>query len=488
MNTFMNELKKNAAVTLTENGDMTFSTTLNANLDFFGAAGALRNRPEAVRDLFEDALSEDRDLALMNLFYLRDIRGGLGERDAFREAYKVLARRDPDAAVKLIPAVGEYGRWDDIFCLLDLGSEALSNRVIASAAQQLVSDAEHMQRHEPVSLLAKWMPSINTSSVRTRTRAKQICRTLGITEKQYRQLLSSLRGYIDILERHLSAKDYSFDYAKLPSRALMKHVQAFIRSDNERYTAYRKALEEGAVKAKTKAVFPYEIIKLEDPNLRESMWRDIERHPGKTKTIVVRDGSGSMGWLGMGTYKNTVMPIDVATSLAILFSEQLTGDFKDRFITFSSRPQFVDLSNKRTLDEKLRKCRKYDECSNTDIMKVYRLILEAEKACDPADWIERIVIISDMQFDQGTQNVPSYEEAKALYEKAGIPLPKIVYWNVADRVAFPSSDLENVRFVSGLSQYTIQAVLNDTEADAAGFMKTTLRKYAPVLKLLSDRA
>ena len=481
-NSFIESLKKNASRTTTENCDITYSTTLNANLDFFGAAGALRRRLDEVAGLFEEALDEDKETAILNMFYLRDIRGGVGERDAFRKAYQAFAKKYPKDAVKLIPAVVDYGRWDDIFCLMDLGNDKITSAIAEAVKQQLVKDIADASAGKSISLCAKWMPSINTSSEKACANARVLARKMGLSEKEYRKMLASLRKYIDILERHMSARDYTFDYSKLPSKALMKHVKAFTRNDKERYEAYKEALSEGKIKAKTKAVYPYEITTMEDRELREAMWRDIERYPGETKTIVVRDGSGSMGW--MGFYNNKVQPIDVATSLAILFSEQLTGEFKDKFITFSSYPQFVDLSHKTTLEAKLNKCRKFNECSNTDIMKVYKLILEAEKQCDPKDWIERIVIISDMQFDQGTCGVPTYDEAKAMYKEAGIPLPKIVYWNVASRVDFPSSDLKNVRFVSGLSQYTIEAILNDTAMDAVGFMCTTLAKYEPVLKLL----
>ena len=484
VNTFIQELKKGATRTLTENGDTTFSSTLNANLDFFGASGSLRKRLDEVAGLFENALDEDKETAILNMFYIRDVRGGVGERDAFRQAYKVFAKKYPDDAVALIPAVVDYGRWDDILCLLDIKNDSLIDKVANVVKLQLAKDVMAMTNGQSVSLCAKWMPSTNTSSIKTRLRAKTLAKKMGIKEKEYRQMLSILRGYIDILERHMSARDYSFDYAKLPSKALMKHIKAFQRNDSERYAEYKAMLEAGKAKAKTAAVYPYEITKMTDLALRESMWRDIERHPGETKTIVVRDGSGSMGWLGMGMYNNSVQPIDVATSLAILFSEQLTGDFKDKFITFSANPQFVDLSHKKTLEEKLRKCRKFNECSNTNIMAVYKLILNAEKHCDPKDWINRIVIISDMQFDRGTDNVPTYEEAKKMFDDAGIPLPTIVFWNVASRVDFPSSDLKNVRFVSGLSQYTVKAIMEDTSADAVGFMRNTLAKYESILRLL----
>jgi hypothetical protein len=477
----MNTLQREASKTYTENGDVTFSTTANANLDFFGSAGALRGNPTKVIDLFSEAVRENKETAILNMFHLRDARGGVGEREAFRKAYKVLAMSYPEDAIKLMPAVVEYGRWDDLFCLLDLHNGIINEALVNFISKQLYEDIGNMRRHKSVSLCAKWMPSINTSSKKARKTARFLANKMGCSARHYRYLLSTLRRYIDILERHMSTKDYTFDYSKLPAKALMKHTKAFLRHDSERYTSYKADLSNRKVKAKTSVLYPHEIINMSDTELRESVWRDIKRHVGDTKTIVVRDGSGSMTCLQGGN----VRPLDVATSLAILFSEQLTGAFKDRFITFSRVPELVDLSRRTTLKEKLDKCRRYNSCENTDIMAVYRLILDVEKNCDPKDWIDRIVIISDMQFDYGTRNVPTYEEAKRMFDAEGIPLPTIVYWNVASRVDFPSSNLKNVRFVSGFSQHTIKAILENKGDTAIEYMYHVLAKYQPVLELLS---
>ena len=480
MNTLENALKYEASKVYTENGDTAFDTTRNANLDFFASCGALRYDREEVAKRTVRALVEDEDTAIRSIFRLRDARGGLGERDSFRTAFTALYKRDPEKAVKLLPAIPEYGRWDDLFILLD--EEPGRTAVISLVEKQLTEDMENAKAGKPVSLLAKWMPSINTSSEKTRKQARILKKGLGLTEKEYRTMLSALREYIDILERRMSRKDYTFDYAKLPSKALMKHTKAFLRNDEERYTAFKESLLQGDVAAKTAAVYPYEILRLEDEDLREAMWQNLERNVGDTKTIVVRDGSGSMTWSGFTGSSAT--PDDVATSLAILFSEQLTGAFKDKFITFSGRPQFVDLSACGTLKDKVSVCRTYNDYTNTDILATYCLLLEAEKKCDPEDYIEKMVIISDMQFDDGVTNVPTYDTAKALFEKAGIPFPRIVYWNVASRADFPSTDLENIRLVSGLSQYIIEGILKDDTPDALTYMYRELERYDPVLELL----
>ena len=96
--------------------------------------------------------------------------------------------------------------------------------------------------------------------------------------------------------------------------------------------------------------------------------------------------------------------------MAILCSEQLNDAFKNSFITFSSRPELVQFDENQSLFDKINVCYQYYDCSNTDISKVYDLIYETSKKIkDPKDYIKKIIIISDMEFDYGVDNVPTYE-------------------------------------------------------------------------------
>ena len=497
MNTLERELKKEAAKTRTANGDVAYSTTYNANLDFFGSCGAMRGKEAQVVGMFTKAYYEDTVLALENLLRLRDVRGGLGERETFRACLKWLSVTNPLLTIKLLPAVVEYGRWDDILCLLD--NKKTVHGVAGFIHKQLEEDWKNYKHGKPVSLCAKWLPSINASSKETVRLARILVREFKTTERNYRIVLSTLRKKIDILETHMSEVDYTFDYSKLPSKALMKHVKAFNRHDLDRYQEYLASLQSGEVKAKTKVVYPYEIIQMEDGVLREAMWRDLERNEGDTKTIVVRDGSGSM--YSRLSAKSRTTAADVATSLAILFSEQLTGAFKNKFITFSMSPKFVDLSGYNSLKKKLEITEKENEVANTDIFKVYQLILSAELKCDPKDWIERIVVISDMQFDNcnggrkivrdrygrsyyeysGKWDESTHDTAKKMFQDAGIPFPQVVYWNVNSKEDFPTSDIQDTRFVSGFSQYIVKGILEDRSISAIDFMVQELQKYSCVI-------
>ena len=215
---FLQALKEEANKTRTENFAMTYRSTESDVLDLFSSIGALRSASaEDIVRRFVKAWAEDRDLATKILFYARDIRGGLGERRVFRVILSALAELEPDTVRKNIPLIPEYGRYDDLLVLLGTSCEEAT---VAFIKEQLERDVTAMQNGESVSLLAKWLPSVNASSESTRKQAGDLAQKLGMTSAQYRKMLSALRAEIRILENNLRLKDYSFDYSKQPSKAM----------------------------------------------------------------------------------------------------------------------------------------------------------------------------------------------------------------------------------------------------------------------------
>ena len=471
------EMENINEMTTTENGDSAYISSGNANLDFFGLSGACRYYQAQVLTLFKKALQEDPVLALKNILFLRDIRGGLGERESFRTCFRYLCQKHAEAAVLLLPLIVNYGRYDDLF--VAIGSPA-ENSMVDFVRSQLQSDITNWQNGNTYSLLSKWLPSINSGSPTTHKQALFFAARLGYGKADYRKMLSLLRKG-KILENHLREKDYSFDYAAIPAKAFSKYQDAFLRNDASRFEVFLKQAMQNPHSVHAGTLYPYDIIREFSTSMtsieKDAMqvkWNALPRHQASGNTIVVRDGSGSMA------ANQNRLPLYIATSLAILFAEQISGEFANHFISFSSKPELIELPESWDLYRKLEHCYLYDDYTNTDIAKVYQLIYKTSlKISNPTDYIRRIVIISDMEFDQGTENVPTYESMKQRFDAAGIPIPEIVYWNVCARnphfAAKPSQP--NIRFVSGASHHVMEAILNNEAINAFDLMNNVLKKY-----------
>ena len=449
-------LKNEANRTYTENGAVTHATTYSDCLDLFATIGALRSSNEQeILKRFVRAFTEDPDLAMKTLFFARDVRGGLGERKVFRVCLQWLAHNAPASAKKNIPYVAEFGRWDDLLSLMGTPCEKDALRLIK---QQLDADLESMDMGDDVSLLAKWLPSVNASNAQTVFYAKRIARFLGMSDAQYRKTLVKLREHIRIIENSLREKDYSFDYSKQPSKAMFKYRKAFSRNDGERYGEFMNKVSRGEAQLHTGTLTPYEIIKPffydkvgeQEASAIDATWNAQEDFTRDENALVVIDGSGSM-------YSRTdPMPATVALSLGIYYAERNTGAFRNHFITFSERPQLVEIKGK-TILEKVRYCSQYNEVANTNIQKVFELILQTavKNKVPQSEMPSTLYIISDMEFDYCTKGaeLTNFEYAKKIFAEAGYQLPKVVFWNVQSRNQQQpvTQNEEGVALVSGCS-------------------------------------
>ncbi len=438
---FLDKLKKATNMTLTENGALTYRSSLSDCLDMFFRAGASRNITEKeIIKMTDRAYAEDPDKTMKIIFFARDIRGGLGERRFFRTAMTYLADTHPESVAKNIPYIAEFGRYDDLTVLVDT---ECASYAIKEIEKQLKTDNEEMNAGRPVSLLAKWLPSVNASSAETVNRAKKICKMLKMPEQTYRHMLSKLRAYIDIIENRLRTTDYTFDYSKQPSIAMFKYRKAFLRNDKERYKEYLSKVEKGEEKINTGTLYPYEIIRsvlsqsLSDDEKRtlDLTWKSIIGDSSDStgeNALAVVDGSGSMYW-GRGS----VRPVDAAISLGMYFAEKNTGAFKNHFITFSSSPKLVEIKG-RDIYEKVKYCSSFNEVANTNLEAVFDLILTTavKNKMDSSELPSRLYIISDMEFDccvTGGNSMPLFSKMKKRYEYAGYKLPEVVFWNVNSR-------------------------------------------------------
>lgn len=429
-------LKREANMTHTENGAVTYRSTQSECLDLFATIGALRRESdEEITNRFLRAYAENADLAMKTLFFARDIRGGIGERRVFRTILKWLAANEPQSLEKNIQYIAEYGRYDDLLSLMGTTCEG---KALQCIKKQLAADCAALEAGESVSLLAKWLPSVNASNEDAIRKAKRIARAMGMNDAQYRKTLSALRAKISIIENNLREKDYTFDYSKQPSKAMFKYRKAFMRNDGDRYGAFMNRVAEGTEQLHTGSLTPYELIKpffsgnipVQERKAIDATWKAQEDFTGGENALVVIDGSGSM-YCGADP-----IPATVALSLGIYYAERNTGAFHNHFITFSENPKLVEIKGK-DIYEKVRYCHQFNEVANTNIQRVFELILKTavKNRVPQSEMPTKIYIISDMEFDYCTEDcsLTNFEYAQQLFAENGYQLPEVVFWNVSSR-------------------------------------------------------
>lgn len=477
-------LKKTANKTYTENGAVTHRTSGKDCLDLFAAIGALRRADDQnICSRFLKAYAENPDLAMKILFYARDVRGGLGERRVFRSILAWLASNEKSSVVRNLPYIAEYGRWDDVLVLL---KTPCRKEALALLKEQFREDLAALEAGGDISLLGKWLPSVNASNQETVVMAKMIAKSFGLSDRDYRKALTGLRARIRIIENNLREKDYTFDYSKQPSKAMFKYRKAFLRNDGERYAAFMDRVDRGEAKLHTGTLMPYELVERaydcseEERRSLAVTWRTLEDFTTDENALVAADGSGSMYW------GSKPMPAAVAQSLAIYFAEHNKGKFHNHFLTFSMTPQLVEIKGEDFV-EKVRYCRTFDECANTNLEAVFDLILQAaaENHVPQAEMPAKLYIISDMEFDHCVKNssMTNFENAKASYAAAGYILPDLVFWNVDSRhEQQPVKENDRgVALVSGNSPRIFSMVM-DGELNPYDFMLSVIdtERYAPI--------
>lgn len=459
-----------------------YSSTYNANLDFFCKISRY-NTEDEILDVFKKALDEDETLALANLLYVLDIREGKGERRIFKTIFKMICTNKVELAEKILPFIKDLGRYD--YILVGMNTP-LENKVIEIIKKQLEED----EKSDNPSLLAKWLPSLRTHNKNNKM-AKILCKKLNLTEKEYRKLLSELRSKLNIVEKNITNKT-SINFSTVPTKAMLKYRNCFNERYKDDYKAYLEKVSKGEEKINTTGLFPYEIInKLtdyygdikditeEESKLCDEMWKNAKDilNGNNSNILVVADTSGSM------TCCNG-LPLANSLGLAIYLAERNKGIFKDYFITFSSEPKLQHIAG-NNIFEKVSSIESI--VSNTDIDKVFSLILNALKdnKSNKDECPSHIIIISDMEFDQGvlSDEGTNFEGWKKTFEEAGYNLPTIIFWNVAaETYGAPVSMFhENVLMISGFSTNILDNLLSLEEYTPIDAMIASLEKYVRML-------
>ena len=444
---YLEDLKTEADYTRTLNGAKTHSSTGDACLDLFAVAGGMRyRRPQEQISLFERAYIETPELAMKLLFYLRDIRGGMGERRLFRTLLRHTAFTWPESARKNVSFIAEFGRFDDLLCLLGTPAQTQAVDVIKG---QLEEDKEALRRREAgeenahISLLAKWLPSENTSSPRTRKMARKLIDLLAMNSKDYRHTLVSLRKRIGLTECMLTKKRPDrINYEAVPAQAMLKYRSAFERHDQERFAAYLNDTKAGIKKINTGTLFPYEILRpffckgmwgyydheVAGMDALEQLWNHLPGAIGNTNAISVVDTSGSM-YGGFGPLR----PALISQAMGLYCAERCQGIFHNHLITFESNPHLVEIHG-CTLRDKLKYIGSFPWGGSTNLEAVFDLILNtAVKSGARQEELPAVLyIFSDMEFNCCMRNADStvYENARKRFEAHGYQMPAVVFHNV----------------------------------------------------------
>ena len=465
---FMDDLEIETSVTLTENGGRALSTTGDKLLNLFAVLGALRSRPTDVIDKFDAAFRENADLATKMAFYGRDVRGGLGERAVGRIMLNVLALKNPTVVSANLKNIVEFGRWDDLFVLFGTFCE---DDMLSLVRTQLADDIDAMLANANVSLLAKWMPSINASSKNTIALAHRLAKALDLTPKQYRKTLSTLRKYIDVTEVKMSANKWTdIDYKAVPSNAMANYGSAFARHDYEGFSRYMDAVKSGDAKINAATLYPYNVIETMCGNrdVAEAQWKALPNYvEGDSNFLIMADVSGSM----MGR------PMETSVGLAIYFAERNHGAFANKFMTFTDIPKIVDVTG-NDLFEKY--CSVTDHVGySTNLEAAFDAILSTavRTHCPQEDLPKALVIISDLEINYWDGGSLTFtEEMRKRFADAGYEMPKLVYWNVDSRkdTFLASKNDPNAILVSGQSASTFKNLIKGIDLSAFEIMEQTL--------------
>jgi len=462
---FAEAAKTNAAFTRTENGAVALNTTDDARLDFFGTVGSLRGaETERMTRLFAEAWKQDPLFATKTVFYARDIRGGLGERQTFRTLLQFMANYHPESLRHNLDLIGVYGRYDDLYCLI---GTSLEDDMWSAMKSQFEEDRKNLQEGSAISLLAKWIKTADASSETTRKLGILTAQKLGYSVYDFKRLVRAMRKHIGIVEALMSAGRWDeIRYSAVPSRAMMIYRKAFLKHDKERFEGFINKAITGEETIHSATLYPYDIIEklmpdifwrsinVKEDNALEAQWRQLPDYVEKeTNAIVIADTSGSMSG----------RPIATSVGLAIYFAERNTGAYHNLFMSFSGSSRIQVLKGE-TLAQKMNSIDMNDWQGNTNLKAAFEHVLDiAINNHVPVEEMPKsLIVISDMEIDYcGDKDWTFYEQMTQLFHENGYQMPNIIFWNVDSRhdVFHSDKDRIGVQLFSGQSAAIFKQIM-----------------------------
>jgi hypothetical protein len=449
----------------TENGMVTNSSTLNACVDLFFTIGAMRGQDKKrLVANFSKAFNENPLVALRTMFWARDVRGGAGERQIFKDLMVYLAENHVESLAKNLSYVAEYGRWDDLLVLFGTKLDTQAKNLIVNAL------------NENNGLCAKWMPRKGKEAI-------ALERYMKLTPKTYRKMLVEKTK---VVEQLMCSNQWgTVTYEHVPSVAMARYGKAFGKHDATRFDAYKN----GDTKVNASAVFPYDVLKTlqrGDQTMAVKQWDALPNYMegNNERVLPVCDVSGSMS---SPAGKNaTVSCMDVCISLGLYISERNEGKFKDAFVTFSETPKLQYLNG--NLKDRYRQLQNADWGMSTNLEAVFTLVLDQATRFNlpESEMPTTLLIMSDMEFNQATRSRQSaLDMIREKYETAGYTMPKLVFWNIQSRNAgnFPVQVSDNgTALVSGFSPAILKSLLTGEDMSPIGIMNKTVNsaRYEPI--------
>lgn len=473
---FLNEFDKATTRKETENGALAYSKLDSNVLSFFAAIGGMRERDEKnIVSLYLAARNEDKELADKVILYSRDIRGGLGERRIGKILLKTLANIDPQKVIRNFQLFVDMGRFDDLYCL---EGTKVEDEMWKFMKDTILTDYSKAKEGKPISLAAKWMRSINTSSKESRRLAKKFCSITHMSEKAYRKMLSALRRYTNVVETKMSANQWeSIDYETVPSVAMKRYSYAFNRRDFDRFNDFKSAVASGKAKINATTLYPYDIIGellykgAADRAILEAQWKALPNYFKEGRNVVCcADVSGSMYG----------MPMAASIGLAMYCAAHNTGDYHGYFLTFTDIPRFFKLDENESLEKNVEKVSEevgYNTNLDGMLEAVFDMAVKAQESP------EALLIISDCEIDRFNYDPRNYEDIvekwTKKYKENRLAMPKLIFWNVSARQNTFLGKHTNpyVSFVSGCSASTFSNLTQLIDLSAYEAMRAILDKY-----------
>lgn len=467
----------------TENGAKSYESSTDPRLDlFFKTVRGMTT--EYLEELLEKSWEVSPRDTLRTMFYVRDCRGGKGEKKIFFDFMIWLWREHRDFFEKNLPCIPFYGCFKDLRKMIETRNNfyfkkgwalesSFDDRIVSYWCDVLGKDVESLNRNENITLAAKWVP----------IQDGKFCRKMKLTHKLFRRMVRLLREQLDIVECKMSASEWDkINFERVCSLSMKKYNGAFQKHCTERFNQYLESVKKGEKKMNVSQLYPSDIAGPylshgSTPNETSNIaWEQLLLKcrstlcQTKKKFICVVDTSGSMNG----------KPLEVAVSLGLFLSELYPESrFYRKFITFSSNPTLQEVVGE-TLYERVQSLRQAEWAMNTNFQKVFTLLLDEST---PEDHPDVVLVLSDMQFDVACadswsekQDTTNLEEIERKYQEKGLVRPRLIFWNLrANTIDFPTTTtVRDCGLVSGYSTSLMNALLTDGEISPMSLYRETI--------------